>query len=65
MDKVTNEEYLKLLSRGHPGGSVSVAQGNVQFVVAGADMSRIRDANQDADVAALLANSNMLIVKPE
>ncbi|CAE6823586.1 hypothetical protein R70006_06325 [Paraburkholderia domus] len=63
--RLTDEEYLRLLSCGHPGGTISVAQAGVQFVVAGADMDRIREAYVDADAAALLTNSNLLIVKPE
>lgn len=63
--KLTDEEYLRLLSCGHAGGTVSVAQAGAQFVVAGSDMSRIREAYDDADAAALLANINLLVVKPE
>ncbi|WP_158935219.1 hypothetical protein [Burkholderia sp. S171] len=63
--KLTGEEYLRLLSCGHPGGTISVAQAGAQFFAAGADMSRIREAYDDADAAALLANINLLVVKPE
>ncbi|APA90289.1 hypothetical protein BJG93_34830 (plasmid) [Paraburkholderia sprentiae WSM5005] len=63
--KLTNDEYLNLLSCGHPGGTISVAQAGAQFVVAGADMRQLRDAYTDADAAALLANSNVRFIKPD
>ncbi|MGF6444658.1 hypothetical protein [Paraburkholderia youngii] len=62
--ELTDEGYFKLLSCGHPGATVSVAQAGGHFVAPGADMGRIREAYNDADAAALLANSNFLVVKP-
>jgi hypothetical protein len=63
--KLTNEEYLKLLSCGHPGATVSVAQAGAQFVVAGTDMRQLREAYSDADAATLVTNSKLRVVKPE
>lgn len=62
--RLTNDEYLKLLSTGHPGGVSSIGQADGQVIVAGADMSNLRKAYADIDVAALLTNSNFLIIKP-
>lgn len=63
--KLTNDEYLKLLSCGHPGGTASVAQAGAQFVVAGADMRQLREAYSDANATALVANSKLRVIKPE
>lgn len=63
--KLTDDEYLKLLSCGHPGGTVSVAQAGAQLIVAGADMRQHREAYSDADAAALVANNKLRVVKPE
>ncbi|WP_250480053.1 MULTISPECIES: hypothetical protein [unclassified Caballeronia] len=57
--------YLKLLSCGHPGGTVPFAQAGAPLVVAGADMRQLREAysEADTDAAVLLVKSNVCVME--
>ncbi len=62
--KLIDDGYLKLLSCGHPGGTVPFAQAGAPLVVAGADMRQLREAysEADTDAAVLLVKSNVCVI---
>ena len=59
-------ELVETWNTGHPGVKVSLAQaGDVRTVYGMSDMSQLRDAYDEADMASLIANSNVRVFKPE
>jgi len=61
--RLTQSEYEEILGRGHPGGYASIGQAGLRVVSGTSDLRKLKTVS-NAEVAVLLANTNIRIIKP-